>query len=119
MEFNQIVNDKLENMGNYDLPKINLIVTSPPYFNARNYNNEPIFNNELVWAAWCASSIMLLSKQLKNNGVIWWNTGSGYKDFRRLTVVYSMILACQRRGIYLIDDIPWIKKSATPQKYKK
>jgi DNA modification methylase len=118
MEFNRIINDNLMNMGEYDFQPPKLVVTSPPYFNARNYNNKPMFNNELVWAGWCTSVVELLSRNIKESGVIWWNTGSGYKDFRKMTAIYSIIIALEKTGVYLIDDIPWIKKSAPPKNIK-
>jgi len=118
MDLNQITNDKLENIGNYKLPEIKMILTSPPYYNARNYDNKPVFNNALVWASWCAGTIRLLSRYINNDSVIWWNTGSGYEDFKKLTSIYQVVLYCERNGIYLIDDIPWIKKSAPPKNIK-
>jgi len=118
MDLNQIINDNMNNMDEYDLPPIKMVLTSPPYFNARNYDNKPMFNNELVWATWCFDTIDSLSWFLEDKGIIWWNTGSGYKDFRKMTAIYSMILYCEQHGIYLIDDIPWIKKSAPPKNIK-
>jgi len=115
MVLNEIINDRLENIDKYGLPKVKLVITSPPYLDARNYNNTPIFNNEYVWARWCADTVILLSNYAD---VVWWNTGSGYKNYRKVTAIYSMILACETSGVYLIDDIPWIKKSAPPKNIK-
>lgn len=118
MEFHRIINDDLKNMKNYDFQSPNLVLTSPPYFNARNYNNKPMFIHEGWWEEWCGDVIYLLSRRIENNGVIWWNTGSGYKDFKKMTSIYKIILYCEDYLIYLIDDIPWIKKSAPPKNIK-
>jgi len=115
MEFNRIIHSDFNNISEYGIPKVKMVLTSPPYFNARNYNNKPIFNNEYVWAVWCANAINLLSNYAD---VVWWNTGSGYKDFKKMTAIYSMILECEKNRVYLIDDIPWIKTSAPPKNIK-
>jgi len=118
MEFNRIIKDDLKNMGNYELPPIKLVVTSPPYFNARNYNDKPLFIHEGWWEEWCENTLYTLSRHIEDSGVIWWNTGSGYKDFKKMTSIYKIILQCEEDEIYLIDDIPWIKKSAPPKNIK-
>jgi len=118
MELNRIIHSDFNNIDEYDIPNVQMVLTSPPYLDARNYNKKPMFNNELVWASWCTSAIELLNFHLSKSGIIWWNTGSGYKDFKKVTVIYSMIIALEKKGIYLIDDIPWIKKSAPPKNIK-
>jgi site-specific DNA-methyltransferase (adenine-specific) len=119
MLVNKIINDKLENMWGYDLPALDMIITSPPYFDARDYGGHKLFSDIKVWENWCVQVIVSLGiGALKNNGVIWWNTGSGYKDYRKMTSIYRIILECEYRGMYLIEDIPWIKKSAPPKNIK-
>lgn len=115
MEINKIINDDLENIWKYDLPVIDMVLTSPPYFNARNYNNQPLFAHEGWWEEWCVRTIYKLSKYVKDSGIIWWNTGSGYKDYKKMTSIYKIIISCEEDGIYLVEDIPWIKKSAPPK----
>lgn len=99
--------------------KVDFAITSPPYFNARNYGGETLFTTEYEWGMWCTHVIRdICNYSLKDTGVLWWNTGSGYNNFRKMTSVYRMIIDLEESGIYLIDDIPWIKTSAPPKRVK-
>lgn len=119
MEINKIINDRLENLWQYDLPYVDLVLTSPPYFDARDYGGQKLFEDQKVWEDWCIETLVFLDQHsVKNGGVIWWNTGSGYKDFKKMTSIYRIILGCEAQGLYLIEDIPWIKTSAPPKNIK-
>ena len=91
---------------------IKLVVTSPPYLDARDYGGVSLFESADVWMGWCVHSIKMLAEWAS---VIWWNTGSGYKNHHKLTEIYKMIVELEWRGVYLIDEIPWIKTSAPPK----
>jgi len=101
-----------------DIKDVSLIVTSPPYLDARNYGGEALFKDPDDWGGWCFYSILNLSNTLKEGGVIWWNTGSGYRDGKKLVQVYDMIAQLYYAGVYLIDEIPWTKTSSPPKKLK-
>jgi len=104
----------------HNIKDVDLIVTSPPYYTARNYGGEPLFSDKPVeWLNWCYKAIIKLSSALKDTGVIWWNTGSGYKDYKKMIEIYGLIVTLSlKQGIYLIDEIPWIKKTAPPKRIK-
>lgn len=95
-----------------------LVVTSPPYYNARNYGGETLFERPLDWENWCISVLLSLKRVIKPSGVIWWNTGSGYKDHKKMTNIYSIVHHCNLNYLYLIDEIPWCKTSGPPKYYK-
>lgn len=97
---------------------VDLIVTSPPYFDARDYGGVALFADANQWKIWCMDALLKLAECIKDSGVIWWNTGSGYRDHHKMTEMYHVILALESVKIYLIDDIPWIKKSAPPKNIK-
>jgi len=96
---------------------VKLVLTSPPYMDARLYNNELIFKDEDVWFEWCVNAIVELEKTLADDGVIWWNTGSGYADGYKRVAVYKLVAKLNSLGIYLIDEIPWIKSSSLPKRF--
>jgi DNA modification methylase len=102
----------------YDVRDIKVTVTSPPYFDARNYGGEALFANQEDWIRWCFNGIIKISQRTKKDGVIWWNTGSGYKNYRKMIGVYKLVVALDMNGIFLIDEIPWVKKSAPPKKIR-
>jgi len=97
---------------------IDLVVTSPPYFDARTYGKDTTFRNEDDWLNFCIRTLVSLRHVIKPEGVIWWNTGSGYKNGRKMTEVYKLVIACEKIGLYLVDEFPWIKKSTPPKLIK-
>lgn len=96
-----------------------LVITSPPYYNARNYGGEQLFESPEGWLLWCISTLELLRNTVKEDGgVIWWNTGSGYAGHQKMTQIYDLVIEMKGRGLYLIDEIPWCKTSGPPKKFK-
>jgi site-specific DNA-methyltransferase (adenine-specific) len=96
-----------------------LCVTSPPYYNARKYGGEwDYFKSALDWQMFCIDMLMIVSEVMKPEGIIWWNTGPGYEDGKRLTVVERLIIAAEDEGIHMITKIPWIKTSFLPKTYQ-
>ncbi len=96
-----------------------LVITSPPYFNARNYGGEMPFEYPEEWLDWCVRTLALLMDVVKQDGgVIWWNTGSGYQNHVKLTEVYALVREMEEYGLYLIDEIPWCKTSGPPKRFK-
>ena len=72
-----------------NIQNIKLVVTSPPYFDARDYGGHSLFNDSREWRAWCAESILMLFNHMVDNGVVWWNTGSGYRNHHKMIEVYE------------------------------
>ena len=96
-----------------------LCVTSPPYYNARKYGAEwDGFQNPMEWFLFCDDMLACVAQVMKPEGIIWWNTASGYESGKRLTVVEQLIVSAERRGLYLIDKIPWCKTSFLPKNYQ-
>lgn len=98
--------------------QFDLVVTSPPYYNARHYGGEQLFDTPHEWMWWCANALTLLRDVIKDTGVIWWNTGSGYANHRKMIEIYKLMAQMELRGLYLIDEIPWCKTSGPPKKFK-
>jgi site-specific DNA-methyltransferase (adenine-specific) len=103
-------------LASKDCPAVDLVVTSPPYINARNYG-APMFDSAYDWEAFCFLVLDDVRKVLKDSGVIWWNTGSGYENNRKLTNIFHLIITLEERGLYLIDEIPWCKTKFLPKRY--
>lgn len=96
-----------------------LCVTSPPYYNARRYGDEwDNFKSEEDWFHFCKDMLLCVAEVMKPEGVIWWNTGPGYADSKRMVVVERLIVEANRQGIYLVDKIPWCKTSFLPKAYQ-
>ena len=95
-----------------------LCVTSPPYYNARKYGAEwDTFKSPEDWLFFCTSMVLTIVEVLRPEGVLWWNTGSGYMGGKRLSVIEKLIVDVEEQGVFMIDKIPWIKTSFLPKKY--
>lgn len=98
---------------------VDMCVTSPPYYNARKYGKDwDYFKTPEDWLEFCFDMLLVTSMCVKPDGVIWWNTGSGYKDSRRLSVIEHLIVRAEKEGIYMVDQIPWCKTSFIPKLYQ-
>lgn len=75
----EIYNDVAENMLNYDFEKVDLILTSPPYFDVEMYCDEETqshnkYSDYLDWCNnWLFDVIDKAHSKLKSNGVSCWN----------------------------------------------
>ena len=118
LEINRVYNgDWLKLFTDVERNSVDLVVTSPPYYNARNYG-APQFDTPDSWETFCLGILASCSSCLKDSGVIWWNTGSGYIDNHKMINIFSMVVRAEKElGLFLIDEIPWIKKSFLPKAY--
>lgn len=95
---------------------INAIVTSPPYYNQRDYNinhdDKGIGNEESVDEY--VQSLIAIFKEcirvIKNDGSIFFNIGDKYADASLLLVPYRFAIeATKIPSVYLINQITWVK----------
>lgn len=120
LEPNTIYNmDLFQGIATLDENSVDMALTSPPYFDARDYGGETPFEQAMNWENWCLDVLTALSLVVKPNGVIWWNTGSGYANHSKMVNVYSLVArAAREAGIFIIDEFPWIKMSGPPKKIR-
>jgi len=119
MDIGRIVHaDLFDYLPTLPADSIDLVVTSPPYFDARNYGGEALFKEPLEWLKFCLLTLKECQRIIKPEGAIWWNTGAGYQNYQRLPHTYALVVGANELGLGLIDEIPWIKKSSPPKKYK-
>ena len=96
-----------------------LCVTSPPYYNSRKYGEGwDYFKTKTDWLYFCINMLICVAEVMKPEGVIFWNTGPGYAESRRLSVVERLIVEAEEQKIYVIDKFPWCKTSALPKAYQ-
>lgn len=103
---------------------INLIITSPPYFQQRDYggfDNE--IGNEKAVEEYIENLLKLFHecvRVIKNSGSVIFNIGDKYKDGSLLLVPYRFAIeVLKKEPITLINDITWIKLNPTPRQYKR
>ncbi len=100
---------------------IDCIVTSPPYFNQRDYGvkrqigaektlNEYIHNLTALFS--------ILRRKLKEHGTFWLNIGDKYVNGAQQAVPWRVALALVADGWTLRSDIIWHKPNAMPSSVK-
>jgi DNA modification methylase len=106
-----------------DIPSntVNLIITSPPYFQQRDYGGG--MGNEEKLEDYLANLLLLLKdciRILRDDGNIVFNLGDKYEDSNLLLVPYRFaIQATETYPIKLVNAITWLKSNPTPRQYKR
>ena len=95
---------------------VNLIFTSPPYFQMRDYGNG---SSELGQEASVDEFIINLSEHfndckrvLASDGTLWVNIMDSVRDYRYQTVPEKFVLSMVERGWLLHDKQIWLKTNA-------
>lgn len=122
---NEIVcGDCLEILKTIPNNTVNTIVTSPPYYSQRDYNNGHVgsIGNEKNVDEYVYSLIDVFKecmRVIKNDGSIFFNMGDKYTDSSLLLVPYRF--GCEANklpSVYLINQITWIKPNPQPRQFK-
>lgn len=102
----------------------NCIVTSPPYFGHRKYDDsnsiaevgrEKTLDEYVSNIRDCFSSVR---NSLREDGTLWLNLGDTYRDGQLLGVPWRVAFALQSDGWILRSDIIWHKPNAMPSSVK-
>ncbi|MDD9854903.1 MAG: site-specific DNA-methyltransferase [Gammaproteobacteria bacterium] len=106
------------------MPKhsVDAVVTSPPYFQQRDYSGIGIGNEGHVDAY--IDSLLVCLKELlrvvKPTGNIVYNLGDKYINSSLLLVPYRFaIAATETFGLTLVNQITWAKVNPTPRQFKR
>ncbi len=100
------------------------IITSPPYFNLRDYSEGKEDNEigrEANYEDYVANLVELfdiLKGKLRNDGLLWLNLGDTYRHKMLLGMPWRVALALQDHGWILRSDIIWHKPNAMPSSIK-
>ncbi len=100
------------------------IITSPPYYNLRDYSEGKLENEigkELSHVEYVSNLVEVfttLKSKLKNDGLLWLNLGDTYKNKMLLGMPWRVALALQDSGWILRSDIIWHKPNAMPSSIK-
>lgn len=99
----------------------NMIVTSPPYFQQRNYSAPDEVGRESTPREYADRLVAIFreaKRVLKDDGTLWLNLGDKYKDGAQLGMPWRVALALQDDGWILRSDIIWHKPNAMPSSVK-
>lgn len=114
--------DALEILRTLPADSIDCIVTSPPYYRQRNYEDSPDqLGQEASPAAYVERLVEIMGKcrrVLKDSGTLWLNIGDKYDRGGQLGMPWRVALAMIDDGWTLRSDIIWHKPNAMPSSVK-
>jgi len=87
--------DKIKEIGD---ESIDCVVTSPPYFNLRDYGKENQIGTEKSLDEYIKNMVSVfeeVKRVLKPTGTVWLNLGDTYKDKNLLFVPHRVVIAIQ------------------------
>ncbi len=102
---------------------INMVITSPPYFQQRNYGNDESIGNETTVDEYIKNLMAVFDeciRIIKEDGHIVFNLGDKYNNGSLMLVPYRFAIEIlDKKPVKLINTINWIKLNPTPRQYKK
>lgn len=105
--------DCLELMDGINENTIDLVVTSPPYFNAKKYSYWEDYNSYLFWLESVFKKALLLLKPGRmcavNLSVIIQPREKRNMESKRIPLPFHFVALMERIGFKFIEDILWIK----------
>ena len=100
---------------------VDTIVTSPPYYRQRNYQNESQIGQETTPEQYVDRLVAIFTechRAAKSSGSLWLVLGDKYVDGRLLGMPWRVALALGEAGWILRSDVIWHKPNAMPSAVK-
>ena len=113
--------DALDELGRIPTQSIDTVVTSPPYFQQRDYDDSDQIGQESNPAAYVARLVEIfrqVHRVLRESGSIWIVIGDKYLRGELLGLPWRVVLALIDEGWILRSDIIWHKPNAMPSSVK-
>lgn len=100
---------------------VQLVITSPPYFQQRDYGGG--MGNEKSVDAYLDTLLRLFRecvRVLKDDGSLVFNVGDKYQESNLLLVPYRFALAATETGLVkLVNEVTWVKSNPTPRQFRR
>ena len=118
-----LIGDVREKLKELPDKSIQMCVTSPPYYNLRDYDNqENQLGLEKTPEEFVANLVEVFAevhRVLRDDGTLWLNLGDSYlKDKQLGFIPQKVAIALQEWGWILRQDIIWAKKNCMPESVK-
>ena len=113
--------DAFSMLGSLPDTLVDVIVTSPPYYQQRDYNDPDQLGQEATPKKYVDRLVAILTEArrvLKESGSLWLVLGDKYVEGRQLGMPWRVVLALQESGWILRSDIIWHKPNAMPSSVK-
>ncbi len=119
-----IAGDSLQFLRQLEDDSIDLVITSPPYFQQRDYGNGDLgIGNEETETAYIENLLKVFEECVrvtKATGTIVYNIGDKYLNGSLSLMPYKFaIKATERTKVFLINQITWSKLNPTPRQEKR
>jgi DNA modification methylase len=115
------IGDCIDILKTLPAQSVDCCITSPPYFNLRNYENSNQIGQESTVDEYLSNLVKVFSevkRVLKDEGTLWLNIGDCYIDKNRLLIPARLAISLQNIGLILRDEIIWHKPRTTPAPVK-
>ena len=113
--------DNLELIQQLPDRSVQLVITSPPYFQQRDYGAG--MGNETRLEEYLENLLSLFRgcvRVVKDDGSLVFNLGDKYEDSSLLLVPYRFAIEATKTGLVkLVNDITWVKKNPTPRQFRR
>ena len=113
MKIDLIKGDCLEEMKKLKDSSIDLIVTSPPYYNAREYSHWDTYSDYLLFLENCFSEIFKLLKEGRmccvNLSVVIEPRANRRSESKRIPIPFHFVCLMEKIGFKFLEDIIWVK----------
>ncbi len=109
--------DALEVLATLPSNAIHCIVTSPPYYNQRDYSTPTQIGNEATPEKYISRLQAIFrecQRVLAEEGTLWLNLGDKYVNGELLGMPWRLAFALKEDGWFLRSDIIWHKPNAMP-----
>ena len=123
MELNRIVQgDSYELIKTIPNESLNLVITSPPYFQQRSYTeDEREIGNEDEVVHYIDRLLIMFReclRVLKPEGSIVWNLGDKYIKSSLQLIPYRFAISASHYA-RLVNNVSWVKTNPTPRQFRK
>jgi site-specific DNA-methyltransferase (adenine-specific) len=110
--------DVLEQMATLDAASVQTVITSPPYWGLRDYQQPGQIGLEKTPEAYVTKLVEVfqaIRRVLKDDGTVWLNLGDSYIHKQLQGIPWRVAFALQADGWYLRSDITWAQQSCMPE----
>jgi DNA modification methylase len=121
MAYQIIIGDATEKLKELDDASIDCVITSPPYYNLRDYGMENQIGSETTIQAYIDNLLEVfteIKRVLKSTGTFWLNMGDTYRNKQALLIPHKVAIALQNDGWIIRQDIVWAKTNPMPEPAK-
>lgn len=108
----------VETIKTIESNSIQCCITSPPYYNLRDYGHPDQIGLEKTPEEYIDNLVKVFNeiyRVLKDDGVLWINLSDTYKDKNLIGIPWKTAFKLQSNGWYLRQDIIWNKPSSMPE----